>query len=294
MFFIAAIATVGVLAAACNKSGSNHFSHPIYLTVSDKQVTDGVTTLTEYSWDENGTPTGEVCKVNDKKVYQDSGYNYDTEECVITYTRTNYDESGADISHETRVAQYYSPEWTNQTGLEVYDADNPANTTPLRGWKYYYTNGLRNKYEETVNGVATLVYDNYQYDLTSTSYRITDSRNDPSVTKNIYIQYLNASKSHIDQIIITQEPTNNEVLFTKYEYKQMAGYPYHAGYKTYNTVYEEDKEPKRVLAEEQANYLDDGSKVTYDTIQYEDDGKTQKSKTSVTVTYKTILKTIYY
>lgn len=297
LFIIIAAATAGILASGCNTGNYNYFEQTVFLLTSSEEKSGGVTTVTTYEWTDTGAPKSEIRKEGGKKVYQDS-YDpesaYDTENAVITCSRTYYDEAEQPVRQETRVRRYFSSDWLKQIGLKVYDAGaDPATATPLSSWEEVYENNKLTAYIEKVGGITTLLYDGYSFTQLTTSYNITDSREGATVEKKNVTTYTDQSKSAIDNIVVSMADSGKEIERTEYEYEISGRYYYYAGHKRYDIVYEGD-EAEEILAEEVTNYSNSDNVISYDTIVYEEDGETEKSKTSTVKTYKKITSKVYY
>lgn len=290
--FIITAAAAGMMAAGCTPSGENYYHENVFLLTSNEEVGGGVTTLTTYDWSEKGIPQGELCKVNGRRVYQDTDYVPDEENFTVTSTRTYYDEAGQPGRQETRVRQYYSANLLHLIGLKVYDAGNPANTTPLSSWENIYTDNILTAYEERVNGVPTLVYDGYSFKTLTTSYDITDNRSGETVEQKNVTTYTDSSKSFISNIVVYPAGSEEEMQYTEYSYEHAGSY-YKTSYIKYNTTYEAGKQI-RTPAEKLTNYSNSNNTIRFDTITYEEDGETEKSKTSTTRVYKTISNKVYF
>lgn len=177
---LAALALVG-----CNLNGSEPQSYPYSVLASSLEVTNGVQTLTEHTWDdETDTKVSETQKVGNQLVYRISNYTSGSVGGVYAETRyrESYSTDGTPPRSYKLVSLYGARYGTNmlETKYEEFllsgpDADetNPASRI-LQEWNQ---NGAHTDVKQFEGETQVLHQRNFRYNDLGMGYSYEESKN---------------------------------------------------------------------------------------------------------------------
>jgi uncharacterized protein YcfL len=258
----AAVALAAFTMTGCNPTGSTTSSQNV--KTETETVTNGVTTTTEYEYDETGLQISETQYVNNRLVYKIgapvNGINgsYRT----TTRTRTSYNEDGS-VSTHTLLYSYGS------TLTEYQVTDEDGNVIELEETRYVNNGGILDVSElkHTVDGVVVLNRTNYDY----TNY--TNSQLSPYYT---YTERKDGGEPVSMRFIPTYKIPGG---YADAEYEIRAGW--------------ESDSDKGILVETLSDYESDQiqMEVSYQITKYDANGS-NPVKTFVTDKYETITVTL--
>ncbi len=266
MKIIRAILTAAVVSAAfamagCDLGGGNsrEISWPEIASVEEK--CGGITTLTEYMWDEQYRTHAEIKTVGDKILYEDTGYELNEEELTITYYRKFYGDDGTTVDRTHERVLTYLGYWFGPVKFESFD--RTLSTTPVEKWeKTFDAYGNLANYKRYENGI--LVEERYDYNYTTygdskypVEYTIKYPAvgETPEVVKTMTERYIyNGNRVYNDR---TETKIGGELV----EYKQWS---YAGGVQSYETYkVEGEGDDNKTLVEELTDYAVNGMIVTY-------------------------------
>lgn len=270
VIFAAAFAAIIISAATgCSPKGSSEmdvfYSKP--LKIEEKE--GGVITVTEYEWNENASPAGQVKKRGSEVIYEDADYVYDGRK--VTFNRSHY-ENGAVSYVEKHVEEYYDEYWLTVISSKIYRDDelNPVESTETS----YNREGYRDRFVHKKNGTIYLEESNFNYEPFSVTYNI--SGTSVGVTRKSVSTYQGPNYTGLDEIVVSVLGDDSNVISRK-KYEYQSGYL--KGYKLYNGGSEKP-------SEEMTNYKASGrynvlESRSFDTIWYDETGaKTREVSTS--------------
>jgi hypothetical protein len=266
--------------AGCIDGGGadSEYTYTLEVPTKVEETEAGITTTTEYTWNEDGSIAGQKQSRNGQLVYDDHDYTYG--DAVITYHRTYYE--GGVMTKVVRIEEkYIYPNWTGRYSTKIYQED-PAGDILIEREESTYTDNVQSGYVHEKNGETLVRHTDYEYDYDTVSY--TESGSAFEAPQRVAITYLSYEYGMIDEIV-TSVPSSPETVISRKKYSYST-YGAAQGYK----VFKGDTEQ---VIEEQGDYTYDGDKLSYTTKWYDDAGSVIRTLSTATTT-KNIAITVQY
>jgi hypothetical protein len=271
IIFGAFVVAVGLGTVGCelfSGGGSNaEYTYTIEVPTKIEETEDGVTTTTEYAWNEDGSLAGQKQTQGGQLIYDDHDYTYQ-DNGMMTYYRTYYE--GGLVKNVVRIEdRYLYTNWTARYSTRIYSGEGDAERLIERD-EATYTDGTQTGYIHEREGVVLLQRTDYKYEYNTVTF--TEFGTTVEGRQLVKYHYSSYENGMINEIVTSMAETPEVVLTrTKYSY---TSYGYPNGYK----VYKGDTEQ---VIEEQTDYKNEATKLSYVTKWYDDAGTLTRTLTTV-------------
>jgi hypothetical protein len=272
---IAAVMCLSTVGCEMNGGNSGDYTYTLELLSSFSETEEGVTTITEYKWNDDGSMAGQKQTRGGQLIYQDDDFTY--KDRTITSYRTYYE--GGSVSSRVKIEERYNyATWTGLYSTRIYNEEGEL----IERNENIYTDGYQSGYEHEKNGEMLLERTDYNYDLNTVSY--VESGTTVEGRQLVKITYFALDYTKVNEIVtsVYDSSVTSIISRKKYSYSENGAY---TGYK----VYRGDTEQ---VVEEQTDYVNNSNKLSYTTTWYDDSGlqirrvTTIQDKITLTITIK--------
>lgn len=251
----------------CNMKSSGEQRYTMTLPKKFEEKEGNVTTVTEYEWTKDCAPAGQVRKVNDETIYEDSDYEYS--EYAVTFVRTHYEDG--EVSLVEKIEQKYRGSF--YTGMYSTKKYRGNDTEPYEIIEESYDEQNRAKeYVRKVDG--TTVYQRSNYDYKDDLIECKVSGSEVEVEQRVSSSYLPGSSYRLILEITTSAWDDPQDVISVEKHSYDSNYSGYLGYKLYNG---DDLENP---VKEMKDYESTDSTLSYKTVWYDEDGSEERSVTT--------------